>query len=160
MSRFTAVHDRVRDLVDARLESIKQSVRSFSKLVEREALKASELASLRTAYEHEFRGSGFGWSDIQSVLHDALAPVVVRSVNQRAGAASLDYSKYEDAGLRVIAVGGNSLSRGLTLEGLCTSYFHRNAQAYDTLLQMGRWFGYRKGYDDLCRLWMAPEAQQ
>jgi hypothetical protein len=160
VSRFTAVQDRVRDLVDARLESIKQSVRSFSKLAEREALKDPELASLRAAYENEFRGSGFGWSDIQAALHEALAPVVVRSVNQRAGAASLDYSKHEDAGLRVIAVGGNSLSRGLTLEGLCTSYFHRNAQAYDTLLQMGRWFGYRKGYDDLCRLWMTPEAQQ
>ncbi len=160
VSRFTAVQDRVRDLVDAHLEAIKQSVRSFSRLPPEEALKDPELSALKLAAETEFEGCGFGWRDMQSALHDALAPIVVRSVNQRAGAASLDYSKHEDAGLRVIAVGGNSLSRGLTLEGLCTSYFYRNAQAYDTLLQMGRWFGYRKGYDDLCRLWMAPEAQQ
>ena len=55
---------------------------------------------------------------------------------------------------------GNSLSRGLTLEGLCTSYFYRSSQAYDTLLQMGQWFGYRPGYADLCCLWMTADAQQ
>ena len=59
---------------------------------------------------------------------------------------------------RVIAVGGNSLSRGLTLEGLCVSYFYRNTMMYDTLLQMGRWFGYRPNYDDLFKVWMAEDA--
>jgi hypothetical protein len=79
-------------------------------------------------------------------------------VNQRTGAASLDYKANKEHGLRVIAVGGNSLSRGLTLEGLSTSYFYRNSQMYDTLLQMGRWFGYRDGYADLCRVWLSEEA--
>jgi hypothetical protein len=50
-------------------------------------------------------------------------------------------------------------SLGLTLEGLCVSYFYRNSKAYDTLLQMGRWFGYRPGYDDLCRIWVDPLAK-
>ena len=54
--------------------------------------------------------------------------------------------------------GGNSLSRGLTLEGLSTSYFMRNSKMYDTLLQMGRWFGYRDGYGDLCQLWLSQDA--
>jgi hypothetical protein len=58
----------------------------------------------------------------------------------------------------VIAVGGNALSRGLTLEGLSTSYIYRNSKAYDTLLQMGRWFGYRPAFEDLCRVWMSEEA--
>jgi hypothetical protein len=58
-----------------------------------------------------------------------------------------------------IAVGGNTLSRGLTLEGLVVSYFVRAASAYDTLLQMGRWFGYRAGYADLPRIWMTHELQ-
>ena len=58
-----------------------------------------------------------------------------------------------------IAIGGNTLSRGLTLEGLMVSYFVRTASAYDTLLQMGRWFGYRRGYEDLPRVWMTPELQ-
>ena len=84
----------------------------------------------------------------------------VQPVNQTTGAASLDYAQMETPpGRRVVAVGGNSLSRGLTLEGLSTSYFLRNAKAYDTLLQMGRWFGYRDGYGDLCRLWLTVEAE-
>lgn len=60
----------------------------------------------------------------------------------------------------VIVVGGNTLSRGLTLEGLISSYFVRSASAYDTLLQMGRWFGYRKGYEDLVRVWMTAELRE
>ena len=52
----------------------------------------------------------------------------------------LDYSE-NPKGLNVIAVGGDKLSRGLTLEGLTVSYYTRPARNYDTLLQMGRWFG-------------------
>ena len=93
-------------------------------------------------------------------LHEAIAPVNVQPVNQKTGARSLDYSvRTEPPGVRVIAIGGNSLSRGLTLEGLCVSYFRRNSKAYDTLLQMGRWFGYRDGYADLCRLWLTEDAE-
>lgn len=56
-------------------------------------------------------------------------------------------------GVSVIAVGGDKLSRGLTLEGLCVSYYLRASRMYDTLMQMGRWFGYRPGYLDMCRLY-------
>lgn len=56
-----------------------------------------------------------------------------------------------------IVIGGNTLSRGLTLEGLTTSYFIRDSKTYDTLLQMGRWFGYRKGYADLTRIFVTDE---
>ncbi len=59
-----------------------------------------------------------------------------------------------------IAVGGNTLSRGLTLEGLIVSFFVRSAGTYDTLLQMGRWFGYRPGYADLPRIWMTEELRE
>ncbi|WP_327729515.1 Z1 domain-containing protein [Streptomyces sp. NBC_00487] len=61
---------------------------------------------------------------------------------------------YETGPVVAIAVGGNTLSRGLTLEGLAVSYFVRNASTYDSLLQMGRWFGFRDGYADLPRIWM------
>ena len=74
----------------------------------------------------------------------------------------MDYENYEkapnDIGLRLIAIGGLSLSRGLTLEGLSTSYFYRNSSMYDTLMQMGRWFGYRGKYRDLCKIWMPDES--
>ena len=55
-----------------------------------------------------------------------------------------------------IGIGGNTLSRGITLKNLVSSYFARRASSYDTLLQMGRWFGYRVGYEMLPRLWTTP----
>lgn len=70
----------------------------------------------------------------------------------------LDYSR--DTSLKVVVVGGNRLSRGLTLEGLLVSYYVRRANAYDTLMQMGRWFGYRSGYADLTRIYTTPELEQ
>ena len=70
-----------------------------------------------------------------------------------------DALQYLDSpdGLSVVAVGGDKLSRGLTLEGLSVSYFLRSSRMYDTLMQMGRWFGYRDGYLDLCRLYTSQE---
>jgi hypothetical protein len=65
--------------------------------------------------------------------------------------------KYDGSERVHIVIGGNVLSRGLTIRGLVVSYFVRTASTYDTLLQMGRWFGYRKGYTDLPRVWMTQE---
>ena len=73
--------------------------------------------------------------------------------------SSEDRLDYENGPVVAIAVGGNTLSRGLTLEGLSVSYFVRAVSAYDTLLQMGRWFGFRHGYADLPRIWMTDELQ-
>lgn len=81
---------------------------------------------------------------------------VVNSKTQK----PLDYSEYsqQGRGLMAIVIGGFSLSRGLTIEGLTISYFYRNTQMYDTLLQMGRWFGYRPDYEDLCRIYMTDQS--
>lgn len=68
--------------------------------------------------------------------------------------ASDDRIDYSGKARTYIVVGGSILARGLTLEGLMVSYFLRTANQYDTLLQMGRWFGYRPGYEDLPRIWM------
>lgn len=62
----------------------------------------------------------------------------------------------DDSPQFVIAIGGGTLSRGLTLEGLVVSYFLRTTNTYDTLLQMGRWFGFRPHYEDLARVWVGP----
>lgn len=76
----------------------------------------------------------------------------------------LDYSETDADGnpvvQTVIAVGGGTLSRGLTLEGLVVSFFTRTSSTYDTLLQMGRWFGYRPGYEDLPRIWMPQDLAE
>lgn len=65
----------------------------------------------------------------------------------------------EDDPRPVVVIGGNTLSRGLTLEGLVVSHFIRTATTYDTLLQMGRWFGFRPGYEDLPRMWMTADLE-
>ena len=57
-----------------------------------------------------------------------------------------------------IIVGGNTLSRGLTLEGLVSTFFLRSVKQADTLMQMGRWFGYRKHYELLPRIWMTTDC--
>jgi hypothetical protein len=160
VSRFTAVQDQVAALLDSEVRDMQRDVRNFSHLGPEEALKVTTIRSLRETWAREFDVTEFDWPTVQLALHEAIQPVSVRPVNQRTGAASLDYKAHREQGLRVIAVGGNSLSRGLTLEGLSTSYFYRNSQMYDTLLQMGRWFGYRDGYADLCRLWLSEEAFQ
>ncbi len=160
VSRFTAIQNRVADALHIELEDIRRAIRLHGELgPQKAAAQSQEVAALAAAYATEFAGCGQSWADVLRVLHDAIAPVRVQAVNQGTGAASLDYTIMDKPpGVRVIAVGGNSLSRGLTLEGLSTSYFLRNAKAYDTLLQMGRWFGYRDGYSDLCRLWLTDEA--
>lgn len=90
-----------------------------------------------------------------SPLQRAASNVSVRQVHGGPEGQALDYSRSEQ--LRVIAVGGGKLSRGLTLENLTTSYFLRTSRMYDTLMQMGRWFGYRPAYLDLCRIYMPQE---
>jgi hypothetical protein len=159
VSRFTRVQDQVASLLDAELREMKRELRLYAELSMHEALSASEhLTALHGLWFADYDTTETSWESIQKALHSSVEPIVVVAVNQRTGAASLDYKTHRDAGLRVIAVGGNSLSRGLTLEGLSTSYFHRNSQMYDTLLQMGRWFGYRLTYGDLCRLWLTEDA--
>lgn len=98
----------------------------------------------------------FSWKQLLEILPDVISDVKVREINGTARDA-LDYAENEATGLKVIAVGGDKLARGLTLEGLCTSYFLRTARMYDTLMQMGRWFGYRDGYLDVCRLYTTHE---
>lgn len=89
------------------------------------------------------------WHEVGEQLHPAATKIIVKEIHGGAK-DTLDY--FDNDGVSVIAVGGNKLSRGLTLEGLSVSYYLRSSKMYDTLMQMGRWFGYRPGYIDLCRL--------
>ncbi len=98
------------------------------------------------------------WDEVYPFLHDAASRISVREINGGSGDA-LNYFDHKD-GLSVIAVGGDKLSRGLTLEGLSVSYYLRASRMYDTLMQMGRWFGYRPGYVDLCRLFTSRELNE
>jgi hypothetical protein len=97
------------------------------------------------------------WKEIEKHLHPAASKIEVKEIHGGAK-DTLDY--FNSDGVSVIAVGGNKLSRGLTLEGLSVSYFLRSSKMYDTLMQMGRWFGYRPGYADLCRLFTSQELNE
>ena len=129
------------------------------------------LAELRALWEKDFsfttaclaeefddirRCRSARWEDLEGVLPDVVADIQVRMINGTARDA-LDYADNQETGLKVIAIGGDKLARGLTLEGLTVSYFLRASKMYDTLMQMGRWFGYRPGYTDLCRLYTTCE---
>lgn len=158
VSRFTNVQKQIRNEIHTMLDGVQASLRVNGGLPTDKALKDPEISALHRIWEAEFSGTGFEWSELQRHLHTAAAPIRVVEVNANAS-GTLNYADHDKTGLNVIAVGGFSLSRGLTLEGLMVSYFLRNSMMYDTLMQMGRWFGYRPEYDDLCRIWMPEEAE-
>lgn len=95
------------------------------------------------------------WNQVRDQIVTASQKIQVKIVNGSAQDV-LDYWDHPN-GISTIVIGGDKLSRGLTLEGLSVSYFLRSSHMYDTLLQMGRWFGYRPGYLDLCRLYTTEE---
>jgi len=154
-SRFTNVQGKLRNRIHEALERVKNAVRiNAARGVE--ALDDPEISGLYQVWLHEYSEAETNWALIQQNLLEAIAAAKVVEVNSRAN--DLDYSQSGERGQTVVAVGGFSLSRGLTLEGLTVTWFLRNTMMYDTLMQMGRWFGYRGGYEDLCRIWMPPEA--
>ena len=99
------------------------------------------------------------WEEVNQEIRTAIKKFDVRAVHGTTSLSkidyhnisNIDYDRHEN-GLSVIAIGGGKLSRGITLEGLSVSYYLRTTKMYDSLMQMGRWFGYRPGYVDLCRL--------
>lgn len=155
-SQHIDVHERT-------AEAIKVHLRSLAvRLANRDQALTQSLAQIWAEEAERVPSSDFGlesvsWEDILAVLPVVAADAEVITDNSR----STERLNFNDENPRVIiAVGGNTLSRGLTLEGLSVSYFVRTASAYDTLLQMGRWFGYRNGYADLTRIWMTDEMRE
>lgn len=162
VSRFVDVQNRVKDkLINFWNDQIILYVKAYSMLGS-VALNYEEIREIKRVFEENRieQEHGLSWEQIQKSLYESNSNVYIVSVNQKSS-DSIDYERWEkenDDGMRVIAIGGDCLSRGLTLEGLCVSYFYRNSQAYDTLMQMGRWFGYRLGYEKLIRVWMANDS--
>lgn len=162
VSRFTRVQSEVHLLVDDYLKVLVAAIRNHGKLSSDEAIRCSSaIKDLNLTWQSEYSNldDGLSWEQIQGALNAAASRIDVIEVNSSHLSEPLDYSrKNHPNGRNVIAIGGLSLSRGLTLEGLTISYFLRNSIMYDTLMQMGRWFGYRDGYADLCRIFMTPLA--
>lgn len=152
-SRFTSVQSELRNVIHLHVKTLERRIRYGLNA------KGDEwIQRLESTFHEEFPGLKETWIEVKESLREAISLVEVVEVNSRSS-DSLRYTEHEGSGYSVIAIGGFSLSRGLTLEGLTVSYFLRNSMMYDTLMQMGRWFGFRPDYEDLCRLWMAPEAE-
>lgn len=124
----------------------------------RQEVAAGQLAAFAAAWQEESgRVSGAAtaplpvWSEVEQRLSAVLNDIEV-IVDNGASADRLNYD--DDRKHTVVAIGGGTLARGLTLEGLVVSYFTRTSNTYDTLMQMGRWFGYRPRYEDLPRVWV------
>lgn len=163
VTRFTAVQQRVADAVDRLLRRLRSILEYGSGAPgtpeSRETLVQEFHALWFTDFEPTSRAMGVKpapWDEIERHLLAGLRRVTLRIINGDAGDV-LDYEQRAREGAWVIAVGGDKLSRGLTLEGLTVSYYLRASRSYDTLMQMGRWFGYRPGYADLCRIYTTPE---
>ena len=157
-SRFTDIQNLLKGLVVDYVKDIRQAIGNYSSLDSEQALMNKIMRSLYQTWSEEHKNIVCDWTIIQSFLKKAVDPIEIISVNSGSKDV-LDYSNDQyPNGRSLIAVGGLGLSRGLTLEGLMVSYFLRNSIMYDTLMQMGRWFGYRDGYSDVCRIYMKDEA--
>lgn len=159
VSRFTNIQSNIKWQIHEYLDELRNAIRNHYALLVRDAMNNSLMASLRETWNKEFSQTEFIWENIQKSLKSAVSPVKVIEVNGSKGAEPLDYNRHDfPNGRNIIAIGGLSLSRGLTLEGLTVSYFLRNSIMYDTLMQMGRWFGYRTDFENICRIYMSEEA--
>jgi Z1 domain len=162
VTRFTDVQQRIAERLEAELYDLKEEVKQFLAAPGETWKARPALVALKKIWDDQYGGCGFDWDVIRNAMFESVEPIKVLTINQKTAAEQkLNYRLYDstEKGRRVIAVGGLTLSRGLTLMGLSISYFKRDSKAYDTLLQMGRWFGYRPGYDDLCRVWMPAMVQ-
>lgn len=157
VSRFVAVQEQVHQLVAGELLKLKNAVALHAEAYAAGAPNA-DIETIKEAFEKFYGDCEFSWDEVLEQLPAAVGGIVDRVVNSKID-KKLEQSESKLANPdRQVVVGGDVLSRGLTLEGLTVSYFYRHTAASDTLLQMARWFGYRPGYEDLCRVWITPEA--
>ena len=167
VTRFVNVQNQVAQLVQQQVDSIRRRL-----AIGEGERRQTVLAELKDLWREEFEPTSVTvramspdenlpevtWAQVAAELPEAAARIEVKKINGHATDA-LDYVAHRQ-GFNVVAVGGDKLSRGLTLEGLSVSYFLRPSQMYDTLMQMGRWFGYRPGYLDLCRLFTTEDLRR
>jgi len=159
-TQYAVVHRNFKSVIDALRDNILKLLQEVDAtlVIELEALWSREQKSLPSL---ELGEEPVPFKDLmnhmvkvvkqtESKVENGISPTLDR----------VDYQADEEGNGRIyVVIGGNVLSRGLTLEGLTVSFFIRSASAYDTLLQMGRWFGYRPGYADLPRVWMTDELR-
>lgn len=155
VSRFTKVQNQVADLTETYLDHLIDEIKIHgnSPLANNNGV----IKQLRVIFSKYFSECDCSWEEVKARLFDSVKNIRVYTANTTTKAnAALKYDS--GTGVRAIVVGGQAIARGITLEGLCVSYFYRSTAYYDTLMQMGRWFGYRPGYEDLCKIWLSEKT--
>ena len=164
VSRFNLVQSQICDFVVEQLETLRERVISeFKREPSEQSLLYKEILGV---WESEYKDhDSFAWEEVAGKLFEIILEFRVELVNSKTVASRAKRRKLltneqrlEEDLLPTIFVGGDVLSRGLTLEGLQVSYFVREPRTLDTLMQMARWFGYRPGYDDLARIWIPEQT--
>lgn len=171
ISRFIPWQTRTKNLLSLYIDDLTSSIEndlpsapdSVYGLLEKTWNKhyANIVANIRSYLPDEYKDEFLvprRFQDIKAYLIEAVKGIETKAINSETK-DKLVYT--EDAarnGKKYIAVGGNRLSRGFTLEGLTINYFIRDTNFSDTLLQMGRWFGYRPGYLDCCKLFTTADS--
>ena len=167
ISRFNLMQYDIQNTVSAHIERLKNIIEQDSYKSTEDFIKNTYMRKIYDVFHEKFYEpvrngdpendiKPVTWKEIKDGLYSEIKQFVTIVVNSRTSSSErFNYDDYEQTGARVIAIGGFVLSRGLTLEGLMVSYYSRNAGAYDILLQMCRWFGYRPKYEDLCRIYMS-----
>lgn len=166
VSRFKAVQARIHALVEAYIDELSAMI--MGEFALEDSGRRSEAAEfLAETYAEVFPDVDVSWASVRRELVDIAESMRTQLINgdtktarDRWLAQTSRPMRDADALVPTIYVGGDVLARGLTLDGLQVSYYARRAAAADTLLQMGRWFGYRPGYEDLVRLWIDPETSE
>lgn len=152
-THYTQPHFTMRDRVRAFVSTLHPYDSDLESLFREETSRAEAVATVAMP----------PWQRVQDELSGVLEDARV-VVDNGTSTDRLSYDRLDGEGNPMvettIAIGGATLSRGLTLEGLVVSYFVRSSNTYDTLLQMGRWFGYRPGYEDLPRIWMPEDLAE
>ncbi len=177
VTRFNNVQSKLNELLITELRSLagrinnsNESLEDFRKIWEDFSETSEKMKKLgyHDSQVHE-------WKDIIKEIPIVIDLIKIKVINGKAKDL-LDYREAEqitdkrlkngetvpwsERGKSLIVIGGDKLSRGLTLEGLSVSYYLRASRMYDTLMQMGRWFGYKDGYVDLCRICTIPELTE
>ncbi len=140
--------------------SVKSKIQDYIDLLKSQLYNVSNswlLSEIKETWNNDFEDLHdlYNWESIVNIIKELIVDIEVVVVNNSKKSENLDYEKTKR---KIIVVGGFSLSRGLTLEGLITSYYLRYSKMYDSMLQMGRWFGYRIDYEDICRLYLSKES--
>ena len=156
ISHLSVHQNQLERLIEQYYREIDEALAAYSGLGVEQARQSDVLKKVEETFYTIFTVEE-SYEQIFDGFRKASGRVKIWAINQSTGGSGgrdLDYQKHEEYGLCAVVIGGHKLSRGLTLEGLSISYFARNSKAYDTLMQMCRWFGYRPGYDDLCKVFL------